>query len=57
MSYGDKRIDDAKLIKMYSIIRIEEANNLKNKKRTDSQMVNLIAGVIKKVMEEGENEI
>lgn len=57
MSYGDKRIDDAKLIKMYSIIRIEEANNLKNKKRTDSQMVNLIAGVIKKVMEEGEDEI
>ena len=57
MSYGDKRIDDAKLIKMYSIIRIEEANNLKNKKRTDSQMVNLIVGVIKKVMEEGEDEI
>ena len=57
MSYGDKRIDDTKLIKMYSIIRIEETNNLKNKKRTDSQMVNLIAGVIKKVMEEGEDEI
>ena len=56
MSYGDKRIDDEKLIKMYSIIRIEEAKNLKTKKRTDAQMVNLITKVIKAVMEE-ENEI
>lgn len=57
MSYGDKTIDDTKLLKMYSIVRIEEANNLKNKKRNDSQMVHLIANVIKKVMEEGENEV
>ena len=54
MSYGDKRIDENKLLKMYSIVRIEEANNLKSKRRTDSQMVNLIASVIKKTMEEDE---
>ena len=57
MSYGDKMIDKAKLLKMYSIVRIEEANNLKSKKRTDSQMISRITSIIKSVLEEGENEV
>jgi len=42
---------------MYGKIRLEEANNLKTGKYTDTQMVNKIAQIIQSVLKEAGDEI
>lgn len=51
MSNSKDDINEAILRKMFSIIRLEEANNLKTGKLNDSQMVLRIANIINKILE------
>jgi len=57
MNNNDIQIDQNLLNKMYLLIRIEEANNLKTGKFTDQQMVNRIVQIIQMVLKEDYNEI
>lgn len=57
MKSSDIHIEKDLLNKMFLLIRIEEANNLKTGKLSDQQMVNRIVQIIQAVLKEGNNEI
>lgn len=57
MDNNDKGLDQGLVNAMFSIIRVEEANNLKTGKLNDTQMVNRIAQIINMVLKEESHEI
>lgn len=57
MNNSEYMVDQNLLNKMYLLIRIEEANNLKTGKFSDQQMVNRIVQIIQMVLKEDNNEV
>lgn len=57
MNNSEFMVDQNLLNKMYLLIRIEEANNLKTGKFSDQQMVNRIVQIIQMVLKEDNNEV
>ena len=54
---NDRELNQNLINEMYYSIRIEEANNLKTGKYTDTQMINRIANIIQSILKEAEDEI
>jgi len=57
MNNSEKDINQNLVNIMYGKIRLEEANNLKTGKYTDTQMVNKIAQIIQSVLKEAGDEV
>lgn len=57
MNSNEEEVDQKLVNKMYGMVRVEEANNLKTGKYTDAQMVSIITQIIQSVLKEEKHEI